>query len=64
MTVGRAYTARVAALDGLDAAGAADRAVTGMSDDLLARNEAMGGFINSLRSEHRQEHLDDLEGVF
>lgn len=55
---------RVAARIALDAAEAADRAVAGMSDDLLAKNEAMGGFINPFRSEHRQEHLDELERAF
>jgi hypothetical protein len=52
---------RIAARTALDAAEAADRAVAGMSDELLAKNEALGGFINTFRSEHRDEHLDDLE---
>lgn len=42
---------------------AADRAVAGMSDDLLAKNEELGGYINVFRVEHRQEHLDELEGA-
>jgi hypothetical protein len=52
---------RVAARIALDAAEAADRAVAGMSDDLLAKNEELGGVINVFRREHRQEHLDELE---
>jgi hypothetical protein len=52
---------RIAAQTALDAAEAADRAVAAMSDELLAKNEAIGGLINTFRSEHRGEHLDDLE---
>lgn len=52
---------RLAAQVALDAAEAADRAVAGMSDDLLARNEETGGIINPFRAEHRGEHLDELE---
>jgi hypothetical protein len=47
----------------LDAAEAADRAVAGMSDDLLARNERDGLIINPLRAEHRREHVDELERI-
>jgi hypothetical protein len=52
---------RIAAQTALDAAEAADRAVAAMSDELLAKNEAIGGLVNTFRSEHRGEHLDDLE---
>jgi hypothetical protein len=52
---------RVAAQTALDAARAADAAVAAMSDELLAKNEATGSMINTFRSEHRSEHLDDLE---
>jgi hypothetical protein len=52
---------RVAARIALSAAEAADRAVAAMSDDLLVKNEELGGVINVFRTEHRQEHLDELE---
>jgi uncharacterized damage-inducible protein DinB len=50
-------TSRVA----LEAAEAADRAVAGMSDELLAKNDEIGLIINPFRAEHRREHLDELE---
>jgi hypothetical protein len=52
----------IAARIALDAAEAADRAVAGMSNELLAKNDALGVSINPFRSEHRQEHVDELEG--
>lgn len=52
---------RVGAQAALDAAEAADRAVAAMSDDLLAKNDELGNIINPFRSEHRSEHLDDVE---
>ncbi len=52
---------RAAAQAAVDAAEGADRGVAGMSDELLARNEEMGGIINIDRTEHRREHLDELE---
>ncbi|MGH2672161.1 MAG: hypothetical protein ACRDHC_04195 [Actinomycetota bacterium] len=48
----------------LEAAEAADRAVAGMSDELLAKNDETGLIINPARAEHRAEHLDDLERAF
>jgi hypothetical protein len=54
---------RVAAQAALDAAEAADRAVAGMSDDLLAKNDEIGNIINPFRTEHRSGHLDDLESA-
>jgi hypothetical protein len=51
----------IAARVALEAAEAADRAVADMSDELLAKNDELGGFINPVRAEHRREHLDDLE---
>ena len=52
---------RVAAQVAVDAAAAADARVAGLSDDLLAENERTGLYINPARSEHRTEHLDDIE---
>ena len=52
---------RVAAQTALDAAEAADAAVAAMSDELLSKNEELGLVVNPFRSEHRNEHLDDLE---
>ena len=52
---------RVAAQVAVDAAVAADTRVAELSDDLLAANERTGLFINPLRADHRQEHLDDIE---
>jgi hypothetical protein len=54
----------IAAKVALEAAEAADRAVAGMSDDLLAKNDETGLIINPVRAEHRAEHLDDLERTF
>jgi hypothetical protein len=54
----------IAARVALEAAEAADRAVAGMSDELLAKNDETGLIINPVRAEHRAEHLDDLERVF
>lgn len=54
----------IAARVALEAAEAADRAVAGMSDELLAKNEKTGLIINPVRAEHRAEHLDDLERAF
>ncbi len=53
----------LAARIALDAAEAADRAVAGMSDSLLAKNEETGLIINPSRAEHRGEHLDELEAA-
>jgi hypothetical protein len=52
---------RLAAEVAVDAAVAADRRVADLSDDLLAENERTGLYINPLRADHRQEHLDDIE---
>jgi hypothetical protein len=52
---------RIAAQTALDAAEAADGAVAAMSGELLEKNDALGLIINPFRSEHRGEHLDDLE---
>jgi mycothiol maleylpyruvate isomerase-like protein len=52
---------RIAARVAVEAAEAADGAVAGMSDELLATNEKIGLIINPVRAEHRQEHLDELE---
>lgn len=54
----------IAARVALEAAEAADRAVAGMSDELLAKNDETGLIINPVRAEHRAEHLDDLERAF
>jgi hypothetical protein len=35
--------------------------VAKLSDELLATNERTGLYINPLRADHRQEHLDDIE---
>ena len=55
---------RIAARTALDAAEAADRAVAGMTDDLLAKNDEIGTIINPVRAEHRREHVDELERAF
>ena len=52
---------RVAAQVAVDAAAAADARVAGLSDELLAKNERTGLYINPLRADHRQEHLDEIE---
>ena len=53
----------LAARIALDAAETTDRAVAGMSDSLLAKNEELGLIINPSRAEHRGEHLDELEAA-
>jgi uncharacterized damage-inducible protein DinB len=52
---------RAAARVALEAAGAADRDVAAMSDELIEKNEATGGYINTDRADHRGEHLDEIE---
>jgi uncharacterized damage-inducible protein DinB len=52
---------RAAARVAIEAAEAADRSVAGMSDELLEKNEATGGYINTDRADHRGEHLDEIE---
>ena len=52
---------RAAARVAVQAAEAADRSVAEMSDELLAKNEALGLQINPDRTEHRLEHLDEIE---
>jgi DinB family protein len=52
---------RVAAQVAVDAAVAADERVAALSDELLAINERRGLYINPLRADHRQEHLDEIE---
>jgi hypothetical protein len=52
---------RAAARVALEAAGAADRGVAAMSDELIERNEATGGYINTDRADHRAEHLNEIE---
>jgi mycothiol maleylpyruvate isomerase-like protein len=52
---------RVAAQVAVAAAAAADARVAGLSDELLAENERTGLYINPARSEHRSEHLDEIE---
>jgi DinB family protein len=52
---------RVAAQVAIDAAVAADTRVAALSDELLAENERKGLYINPLRADHRQEHLDEIE---
>lgn len=52
---------RVAARVTVEAAEAADRAVAGLSDELYARNEALGWLVNPDRADHRLEHLDEIE---
>jgi hypothetical protein len=47
----------------VETARAADRAVAGLSDELIARNAAAGAPINLRRAEHRREHLDEIEGA-
>ena len=52
---------RVAARVTVEAAEEADRAVAGLSDELYARNEALGLLVNPDRADHRLEHLDEIE---
>ena len=42
---------------------AVDRAVEGLSDELITRNAAVGGLVNLKRAEHRAEHLDEIAQV-
>jgi Mycothiol maleylpyruvate isomerase N-terminal domain len=52
---------RRAATLAVEAARAADQAVATLSDELLQKNAAAGNPINTLRAEHRREHLDEIE---
>jgi hypothetical protein len=52
---------RIAAQVAVDAAVAADTRVAGLSDELLAENARTGLYINPLRADHRNEHLDEIE---
>lgn len=52
---------RVAAQVAVDAAAAADTRVAALSGDLLAENARAGLYINPARSEHRSEHLDEID---
>lgn len=52
---------RVAAQVAVEAAAAADARVAALSAERLAENERTGLYINPLRADHRQEHLDDIE---
>jgi uncharacterized damage-inducible protein DinB len=52
---------RIAAQVAVDVATAADSRVEALSDELLAINERTGLYINPLRADHRQEHLDEIE---
>ena len=52
---------RIAARVTVEAAEAADRRVAGLSDELFARNQALGWLVNPDRADHRLEHLDEIE---
>jgi Mycothiol maleylpyruvate isomerase N-terminal domain len=52
---------RRAATLAVETARAVDAALAAVSDELLAKNAAAGGPINLRRSEHRREHLDEIE---
>jgi uncharacterized damage-inducible protein DinB len=52
---------QAAARVAIEAATAADGAVANMSDELLEKNAATGGYINQDRADHRLEHLDEIE---
>ena len=52
---------RAAARVAIAAAESADRSVAAMSDELLEKNEATGGYINPDRADHRGEHMDEIE---
>ncbi|HSE04224.1 MAG TPA: DinB family protein [Methylomirabilota bacterium] len=52
---------RAAARLAVEAAGAADERVAGLSDAVLAANVAAGSPISVHRAEHRREHLDEIE---
>ena len=45
----------------VETARAIDQAVAALSDELLAKNAAAGSPIKLQRSEHRREHLDEIE---
>jgi hypothetical protein len=53
----------VAARAAVEALEAADRAVAGISDELSERNESLGWAVNPDRTEHRLEHLDEIEEI-
>ena len=52
---------RRAATLAVETARAADHAVATLSDELIAKNAAIGSPINLRRAEHRREHLDEIE---
>jgi len=52
---------RVAARLAVEAAVAADGGVAEMSDELLEWNGSPGRYVNTDRTEHRTEHLDEIE---
>ena len=52
---------RAAARLAVQAAEAADGGVAEMSDELLERNGSPGRYVNTDRTEHRAEHLDEIE---
>lgn len=52
---------RVAARVAVEAAEAADRAMAGLPEELLARNQTEGLLVNPDRADHRLEHLDEIE---
>jgi hypothetical protein len=56
-----ALAPRRAATLAVETARAVDAAVAAMSDELLAKNAATGSPIKLQRSEHRREHLDEIE---
>jgi hypothetical protein len=56
-----ALAPRRAATLAVETARAIDAAVAAMSDELLAKNAAAGSPITLQRSQHRREHLDEIE---
>jgi hypothetical protein len=44
-------------------ADAVDRRVAALPDDLITRNAAAGSPVSLRRSEHRREHLDEIESA-
>lgn len=42
---------------------AADQAVARLTDELIAKNVAIGSPINLRRAEHRREHLDEIDAA-
>jgi DinB family protein len=56
-----ALAPRVAARLAIEAAVAADERVARLSEGLMEANRAAGGPISVRRSEHRREHLDEIE---